>query len=89
MKTIHNRTPRPLKISLRRGKFLHLGPGKSGQIADPDLERPAVQRLLKAEEIEVVGGEPHLGATGGGGKGTPGSTHGHPPEVARRGKGDR
>ena len=88
MKTIHNLTQKPLKISLRGGKVLHLGPGKSGQIADQDLERPALKRQLKAGEIEVLGDEHATGGTGGGVRGQV-STHGHPPATGFRRKGDR
>ncbi len=89
MKTIHNLTQKPLKISLRGGKVLHLGPDKSGQIADPDLERPALKRLLKAGDIEVLGDEGATGGAGGGGVGGRTSTHGHAPATGFRRKGDR
>ncbi len=88
MKTIHNRTQRPLKISLRGGKVLHLGPDKSGQVADPDLERPALKRRIEAGEIDVLDDEHATGGAGGGAHGQV-STHGHPPATGFRRKGDR
>ena len=43
MKTIINKTGRPLKITLSQGRVLRLGPRKEGQIATPDAERETVQ----------------------------------------------
>ncbi len=54
MKSIRNRTGRPLRVPLPRGKVLHLGLAASGQIADGALDHPALQRLLKKGEIEVL-----------------------------------
>ena len=89
MKTIRNLTHKPLKIPLPGGKFLHLGPAKAGQIADHAAERPAIQRLLDAKEIEIVGeGARSEGATAGDGGGHE-STHGHPPSTGVRPKGNR
>jgi hypothetical protein len=89
MKTIRNRSARPLKIHLPGGKVLHLGPGNSGQVHDKALERPAFQKLLEAGDVEVTdeGG----GSQGGGGdnKGSHEATHGHPPTTAVHPKGDR
>ena len=42
MKTVLNKTGRPLKIALSRGRVLRLGPRKEGQIATQDAERDAV-----------------------------------------------
>lgn len=57
MKTIVNRTRRPIQVHLPQGKVLHLGPAKTGQIADDAIERDSVRRLLDAGEIAVVGEE--------------------------------
>ena len=65
MKTIRNKTTRPMKVALPGGKTLHLGPQKTGQIADAALERPGVQKLVKAGDLEIVG--EGSGAAGGGG----------------------
>ena len=88
MRTIRNCTAKPLRVRLRGGKVLHLGPGKNGQIADPDLERPAVKKMIEAGEIEVLGTDQHPEEIGGGGP-SPESTHGHRPVSGMRRKGDR
>jgi hypothetical protein len=54
MKTVHNKTTRPLSIPLPRGKRLHLGPGKTGQIAATSADHPALKKLVDADEIEIV-----------------------------------
>ena len=53
LKTIVNKTRKPLRIQLHGGKTLHLGPGKTGQIADDAADEPSVKRLVKAKEIEI------------------------------------
>jgi hypothetical protein len=75
-------------VRLHGGKVLHLGPGKNGQIADQDLERPAVEKMIKAGEIEVLGTDRHPDEIGGGGS-SPESTHGHRPPTSMGRKGDR
>ncbi len=88
MKTVINRSRRPLKIHLPQGKVLHLGPNREGQISDHALDHPGVKRLLEAKEIEIVG-------EGGGGEGAraeSGSGHEstHPQRhEEKRGRGDR
>ena len=42
MKTIVNKIGRPLKVRLSQGRFLRLGPKKTGQIATRDAEREPV-----------------------------------------------
>ena len=49
-----NKTLRPLKISLPRGKTLHLGPKSRGQVHDDTLDRPAFKKLVEAGAIEVL-----------------------------------
>jgi hypothetical protein len=51
--TIVNKTHGPIRVSLPRGKTLYLGPGQTGQIANQDLEHPAVKRLIDTEKIEA------------------------------------
>lgn len=89
MKAIKNKTRRPLVVPLPRGKKLHLGPGKTGQIAGEAAEHPALMKLVEAGEIEVLdetqaaletGGSGKIGRNAQGGQGASG--------VARRG-GDR
>jgi hypothetical protein len=66
MKTVTNKTTKPIKVSLPRGKSLHLGPKKSGQIRNEDAEHAGVKKLVEAGQIEVVeGGHRESGATGG------------------------
>lgn len=89
MKTVLNKTTRPLKIHLSRGKVLHLGPRKEGQIAHQDIERGSIQKMIEAGELEVVGEGPH--ATGS--SRSSGSVHsdsrGHHPHTTVKKRGDR
>ena len=54
MKTIVNKTQRPLKIKLSQGRVLRLGPAKEGQIATHDAERDSVRRIVEAGEVEII-----------------------------------
>lgn len=51
MKTILNRTLKPLRITLHGGHVLHLGPHKSGQVTDEDVERPSLQKLIARRDV--------------------------------------
>ena len=53
MKTIVNKTRRPLKIKLAQGRVLRLGPAKEGQIVTRDAERESVQKVIEAGEVDV------------------------------------
>lgn len=53
---IKNKTKRALAVSLPGGKKLRLGPGKTGQITSKAVDFPAVQKMIEAEELEVIGG---------------------------------
>ena len=65
MKTVVNKTRAPLRIPLPRGKSLHLGPNKTGQIADGAEEHAAVKKLVDAGKLEIFdGGDTQRGATG-------------------------
>ena len=79
MKTIVNKTTRPLRVPLPGGKTLHLGPKKSGQIADPAADHPALRKLVEAGDI-VIQGEGGAEAEGTEGSPAPdavrGETHG-------------
>lgn len=90
MKTITNKTHKPLKVTLPGGKFLHLGPLKSGQIADAAVEASGVKRLIDAGEIEVLGDGAESAGAGGRGRSGSGkaSSHGHTPKMVRS-SGDR
>ena len=53
--TINNKTQKPLRIPLPRGKTLHLGLAGRGQVPDDVLDRPAFRKLVAAGEIELLG----------------------------------
>lgn len=55
MKTILNKSARPIRVPLPRGKVIHLGPHKNGEIADNAAEHPPLVRLIEAGELEIVG----------------------------------
>ena len=43
-----------MRIPLPRGKTLHLGPAGRGQVHPDALERPALKKLVKAGDVEVL-----------------------------------
>ena len=89
MKSIANKTQKPLSVPLPRGKTLHLGPGRTGQIASEAAEHPPLAKPVLAGESELLDDGPApIGGTGGGGKGRP-SFHGHPANSGGRRSGDR
>ena len=55
MKTILNKSARPIRVPLPGGKTIHLGPHKNGEIADRAAEHPPLAKLVEAGEIEIVG----------------------------------
>jgi hypothetical protein len=55
MKVVRNTTHAPLRVPLGAGRFLHLGPGQSGSVADDAPQAPAVARMIKARKLELVG----------------------------------
>lgn len=89
MKTISNKTQKPLRISLPGGRFLHLGPGQTGQIALAAAERPSVRKLVDAGEIEIL--DQRAAGEGRSADGSPlhESTHGHQPQKMVLPKGNR
>jgi len=90
MKTIVNRTHKPLKIRLHGGKVLHLGPNRTGQIADEASGEPAVKRLIDSGEVEILGEGAHPGQPAQAAGATPHeSTHGHTPTTVVLPKGNR
>ena len=89
MKNVSNKTQKPIKIPLSGGKFLHLGPLKSGQIADHDAERPAVLKLVKAGEIAILGEGEHPEGGPAPAEGGHEATNGHPQNTMVRPKGNR
>jgi hypothetical protein len=89
MTIISNKTHRPLSVPLPRGKTLHLGPGKTGQVSSKDVEHPPLKKLVDAGEIEILGEGPRPGdGPGGGKKGRP-STYEHTSGTGARRSGDR
>lgn len=88
MKTVINKTVAPLRVPLPRGKSLHLGPKKSGQIADGAADHAAVKKLVDAGKIEIFdGGEAPRGGVGESSSPHE-STHGHTKSGVRK-SGDR
>ena len=70
MKTIVNKTRRPLRIKLSQGRVLHLGPAKEGRVGDIDAERATVTKLSEAGDIKIsddagLGGSRGTGAAAG------------------------
>lgn len=77
MKTIVNKTPKPLRVPLPQGKTLHLGPLKTGQISVQAADHPPVKKLAEAGTVEIYdasgpghhdhehGGGPHESTSGG------------------------
>ena len=60
-----NKTRTPLKIPLPRGKSLHLGPGKTGQLRDDAAAQPRIKKLVEAGSIEIFdGGKTDAGTSG-------------------------
>ena len=67
--TVTNKTQKALSIPLSRGKKLFLGPGKSGEIAASDAERPAVKALVESGNIEITQGGSRTTGAGNDSKG--------------------
>ncbi|MEE9230175.1 MAG: hypothetical protein V3U86_05670 [Acidobacteriota bacterium] len=89
MKSIVNKTRKPIKIPLPGGKTLHLGLAGSGQIPDGALERPAFKKLLETGKIEVLDEANRPKAGGKRSMGVQKSTHGHPATKKVSTRGDR
>jgi hypothetical protein len=89
VKNVLNKTRSPLKIPLPQGKFLHLGPMKTGQISDGAAELPAVQKLIKDGQIEIVGEGTHPSSASAAPGAVHESTHGHAQQKDIRPKGNR
>ena len=90
MKTIRNRTGRPIKVPLAGGKVLHLGPLKTGQIADNIGDSPKIRTMIDAGTIEIVGeGTGRSGGSNPGDDPSRPSTRGHRAPTATGFKGER
>jgi hypothetical protein len=88
MRTVTNKTPRPLTVPLPRGKKLHLGPLKSGQITSEAAEHAAIKRLVDAGDIEIS--DEQIGSSGPRGRrSVGGGASGHAHGGGNRRSGDR
>lgn len=88
MRIVTNKTSRPLTVPLPRGKKLHLGPLKTGQITTEASEHAALKRLVEAGEIEIS--DEQAGASGsGGGRFAGRGSAGHAQGGSNRRSGDR
>jgi hypothetical protein len=89
MATITNKTNRPLSVPLPGGKKLRLGPLKSGEISPKAVDRPPVQKLIEAGEVEIFGRQQESRRSGGADKGSRSSTGGKGHGGGIRRTGDR
>jgi hypothetical protein len=90
MKTVKNKTQTPISVPLPGGRKLHLGPGKSGQIAANASEHQLlIKRLVDAGKIEILDEGSHPAAAPGGGKVGRTWMPGHGSSNAGRRGGDR
>ncbi len=89
MKTVSNKTQRPLSVPLPGGKTLHLGPGKTGQISYNAVEHPGLKKLVDAGDIEILKEGPRPADGAGGGKKGRRAVHGHASGSGIRRSGDR
>ncbi len=89
MKTVRNKSHRPLKVHLSQGKTLHLGPLKEGQISVHDVEAAGVKRLVESGDLEILGDGAQVSESGGHAAGGHADTHGHHPDTSVPKRGDR
>lgn len=67
MKSLHNKTPKPIRLSLPGGKTLFLGGLRQANVQESALEHPPIKKLIEAGTLEVVEGTgTKRGASGGG-----------------------
>jgi hypothetical protein len=89
MKTVRNTTHKPLRVHLSRGRTLHLGPLKEGQISVHDVEAGGVQRLVEAGELEILGDGQSAAGAGATGATGHADKRGHHPATSVPKRGDR
>lgn len=90
MKTIKNKSFKPLKLTFSGGKVLYLGPGKTGQIPDAAILQKSIQALIGAATLEVMDGGPAHSQDGGGKGSAPHeTTRGHKPGMSTPTKSQR
>ena len=89
MRTVRNKTQLPVRVPLPGGKFLSLGPGKSGQVSDQAVQAPSFLKLVKSGSIELIG-DGTRSMDGSQGPATPEtSTQGHKQTTVVMPKGNR
>ncbi|MGH9323100.1 MAG: hypothetical protein ACRD3V_24840 [Vicinamibacteria bacterium] len=76
MQTVTNKTRAPLRVPLPRGKALHLGPGKSGQIRDEDASYAPLKKLVEAGQLAIFDGGKSEGSAAGSTTAPHEATHG-------------
>lgn len=89
MKTIVNKTHRPIQVPLPGGKVLHLGPAKTGQVAANALDHAPFARLVEDGTLALQGEGGPPPVEHGDGPAAHESTHGHHPPTSTRARGDR
>ena len=75
--TIRNRTARPVRVPLPGRRVLHLGPGRTGQVADGAHDGASFRQLVERGVIEVLG-DRALDAPVAGDDRYEHAVHGHP-----------
>jgi hypothetical protein len=66
MKNVSNKTQRPISVPLPRGKTLHLGPGRTGQIASSACDYAPLKKLVDTDQIEILDDRHDVAAGAGG-----------------------
>jgi len=89
MKTVSNKTQRPLSVPLPGGKKLHLGPGKTGQISFTAADYAPLKKLVDAGEIEITDEAARTADGSRGAKNRGGWAQGHTSGTGSRRSGDR
>ncbi|MCP3959065.1 MAG: hypothetical protein GY719_14540 [bacterium] len=89
MHSILNKTHIPLKVPLPRGKVLHLGPDKTGQLHDHAVDHPPIKKLVEAGKIEIIDEGAHGAGAQGDTSSVHASTHGKGPNTTMQKTGDR
>ena len=89
MKTIVNKTRRPLRIKLSQGRVLHLGPNKDGRIGDLDAERATVTQLIDAGDVQIFDDTGSGRSRGTGGAAGSMNSEGPHRQFSRTKRGDR
>lgn len=89
MKTIVNKTHRPLRVPLPRGKVLHLGPDATGQVSHNNLEHPPFQALVEEGVVEIQGDGTSVEAASAPGGNPSTETQGHHPPTGSQVRGNR